>query len=62
MYLKDRERWVAFAFKAGADTHPHWYYGLMAHPEIQVEVGDETIDVHAEGLKGVERVHLSAVP
>jgi deazaflavin-dependent oxidoreductase (nitroreductase family) len=52
MYLKDGERYVVFASKGGADTHPDWYYNLVAHPDAQVEVGDETIDVHAEEIRG----------
>lgn len=54
MYLKDEERYVVFASKDGADTHPDWYYNLMAHPDVQIEVGDETIDVHAEKITGLE--------
>jgi deazaflavin-dependent oxidoreductase (nitroreductase family) len=54
MYLKDGERYVVFASKGGADTHPDWYYNLMAHPDVQIEVGDETIDVHAEEITGLE--------
>lgn len=54
MYLKDGECYVVFASKGGADTHPDWYYNLMAHPDVQIEVGDETIDVHAEEIAGLE--------
>ena len=54
MYLKDGERFVVFASKGGADTNPDWYYNLMAHPDVKAEVGDETIDVHAEEVKGGE--------
>jgi deazaflavin-dependent oxidoreductase (nitroreductase family) len=55
MYLQDGERYLVFASKAGADTNPDWYYNLKAHPEIQIEIGDETFDVHAEELYGPER-------
>jgi deazaflavin-dependent oxidoreductase (nitroreductase family) len=54
MYLKDEERYIVFASKGGADTHPDWYRNLMAHPDIQIEVGDDTLDVHAEDIKGRE--------
>jgi deazaflavin-dependent oxidoreductase (nitroreductase family) len=60
MYLKDGERYLVFASKAGADTHPDWYYNLKAHPDVQIEVGDETIDVHAEENIGLERDTLYA--
>ena len=55
MYLKDGNRFLVFASKSGADTHPDWYYNLKAHPDAQIEVGDEKIDVHAQELKGAER-------
>jgi deazaflavin-dependent oxidoreductase (nitroreductase family) len=55
MYLKDGERLLVFASKGGADTNPDWYYNLKAHPDIQIEVGDEKIDVHAHEVMGTER-------
>lgn len=58
MYLRDGERYVVFASKAGADTHPDWYENLKAHPDVQIEVGDDTIDVHAEEIPGPERERL----
>src|SRR5436853_3018264 len=48
MYLKDGERYVVIASKGGADTHPDWYFNPKTHPDVQIEVGHETIDVHAE--------------
>lgn len=47
MYLKDHERYVVFASKGDAPTNPDWYHNLKAHPNIQIEVGDEKVDVHA---------------
>jgi len=58
MYLRDGERYLIFASKAGADTHPDWYSNLKAHPDAQIEVGDETIDVKAEEIQGPERDRL----
>src|SRR5712664_1892029 len=54
MYLKDGERYLIFASKGGADTHPDWYHNLKSNPDLQIEVGDETIDIHAEEIKGRE--------
>jgi deazaflavin-dependent oxidoreductase (nitroreductase family) len=54
MHLKDGERYLVFASKGGADTHPDWYYNLRAHPDVQIEIGDETIDVRAEEITGRE--------
>ena len=47
VYLPDGDRFVIFATKSGAPTNPHWYHNLMANPEVQVEVGTETIPVRA---------------
>jgi len=44
-----------FASKAGGPHDPHWYLNLKAHPEAQVEVGSETIDVTAREVTGSER-------
>jgi deazaflavin-dependent oxidoreductase (nitroreductase family) len=54
MYLRDEERYLVFASKGGADTNPDWYHNLKAHPDIQIEVGDETIEVQAEEITGSE--------
>jgi deazaflavin-dependent oxidoreductase (nitroreductase family) len=60
MYLRDGERYLVFASKSGADTHPDWYHNLKANPDIKIEVGDETLDVHAEEIRGPERDKLYA--
>jgi deazaflavin-dependent oxidoreductase (nitroreductase family) len=60
MYLKDGDRYLVFGSKGGADTHPDWYLNLLANPDTQVEVGDETIEVHAEDIKGPEHDTLYA--
>jgi deazaflavin-dependent oxidoreductase (nitroreductase family) len=55
MYLADRDRYLVFATKAGADTNPAWYWNLAANPDVAIEVGDETITVRATELTGAER-------
>jgi deazaflavin-dependent oxidoreductase (nitroreductase family) len=47
VYLRDGDRYVIFATKGGAPSNPHWYHNLMAHPEVEIEVGTETIPVRA---------------
>jgi deazaflavin-dependent oxidoreductase (nitroreductase family) len=61
MYLKQGEHYLVFASKGGADTNPDWYHNLKAHQDIQIEVGDETIDVRAEEITGRERDTLYAL-
>jgi deazaflavin-dependent oxidoreductase (nitroreductase family) len=58
MYLREGERYLVFASKGGAPTHPDWYYNLKAHPDVQIEVGEEVIEVRAEEVRGPERDRL----
>ncbi|GAC1357007.1 MAG: nitroreductase family deazaflavin-dependent oxidoreductase [Ktedonobacteraceae bacterium] len=60
MYLRVGDRLLVFASKGGAPTNPDWYYNLLAHPEVTVEVGDETYDAIATSLTGEERDRLYA--
>jgi deazaflavin-dependent oxidoreductase (nitroreductase family) len=60
MYFKDDDRYMVFASNGGADTNPDWYHNLKAHPDAQIEVGDETIDVRAKEITGPERDQLNA--
>ena len=55
MYLRDGDRYVVFASKAGAPDNPDWYHNLAAHPDASIEVGDDVIEVHAEELPRAER-------
>jgi deazaflavin-dependent oxidoreductase (nitroreductase family) len=47
VYLPDGDRYVVFATKGGSPTHPDWYRNLMANPDVEIEVGTETIPVRA---------------
>ncbi len=60
MYLKDGNRYLVFASKGGADINPDWYHNLKAHPDVQIEVGEETINVRAEEITGTEHDKLYA--
>jgi deazaflavin-dependent oxidoreductase (nitroreductase family) len=60
MFLPDGSRYVVLASKGGADTNPDWYYNVLAHPDTVIEVGDETLQVHAEEVLGDERNELFA--
>jgi deazaflavin-dependent oxidoreductase (nitroreductase family) len=59
-YVKDGERYVIIASKGGAPTNPDWYYNLLAHPEVTIEVGSETYRVRAEVAPEPERSRLYA--
>ncbi len=57
-YLQDGDRYVVFASKGGAPTNPGWFHNLMAHPEVTIEVGADTLDVVATEAEGDERRRL----
>lgn len=60
MYLDlDGHRYV-FASKAGADTNPDWYWNLVAHPGVTVEVGTERYEANATPVTGGGRDRIYA--
>jgi deazaflavin-dependent oxidoreductase (nitroreductase family) len=60
MYMDNGDRLFVFASKGGAPTNPDWYYNLLAHPEVTVEVGKETYDAIATPVTGEERDRIYA--
>jgi deazaflavin-dependent oxidoreductase (nitroreductase family) len=59
-YYADGDRYLVFASKGGADTHPDWYLNLVAAPTAHIEVGTESFDVQVTELQGEERDRLYA--
>lgn len=55
MYLREGNRLFVFASKGGAPTHPDWYHNLLAHPDVTVEIGDQTYQAIAKPVTGAER-------
>jgi deazaflavin-dependent oxidoreductase (nitroreductase family) len=51
----DGDRLYVFASARGSAKHPDWYHNLIAHPEIVIERGTETIPVRATEVLGAER-------
>jgi deazaflavin-dependent oxidoreductase (nitroreductase family) len=60
MYLEDGDRVIVFATKAGAPTHPDWYFNLRANPVVRVELGPESFEARASEASGAEREDLFA--
>jgi deazaflavin-dependent oxidoreductase (nitroreductase family) len=50
--------YAVFASKGGAPTHPDWYYNLLAHPDVTIEVGSDTIPARARVAQGEERERI----
>ncbi len=57
-YTEDGDRLVIIASKGGADTHPDWYYNVVANPNVTIEVGTETYDAVATVEQEPERTRL----
>lgn len=58
MYIPDGDHLLVIASNAGAATHPDWYRNLLSHPEVTVEVGNETFKAIAAVAEGSERQRL----
>lgn len=55
VYRQEGETYYIFASKGGAPTNPDWYRNVVANPDATIEVGAESIAVHARLLTGDER-------
>jgi F420H(2)-dependent quinone reductase len=58
LYVPDGTSYAVIASKGGDPKHPGWYHNLMAHPDVEVQVGRKTIPVHARVAEGEERERL----
>jgi deazaflavin-dependent oxidoreductase (nitroreductase family) len=54
-FHRDGDRIVVVASKGGAPKHPDWYFNIVAHPDVEIELGTEN---------GIEKfaVHATPVP
>jgi deazaflavin-dependent oxidoreductase (nitroreductase family) len=55
MYRPVPGGYAVFASKGGAPTNPDWYHNLLAHPDVEAEIGTETREFHARVAAGAER-------
>ena len=60
VYLPGEDCVYVFATKGGSPVHPDWYFNLLAHPVVTVEIGTETYQATAETVTGPERDPLYA--
>lgn len=56
--FQDGDHYIITASKAGAENNPDWYYNLLAHPEITIEVGTAKFNVRAIVADEPERTTL----
>jgi deazaflavin-dependent oxidoreductase (nitroreductase family) len=50
--------YIVVASKGGAPQHPDWYRNLVAHPEVEVQVGTKKLKARARTATGDERARL----
>jgi deazaflavin-dependent oxidoreductase (nitroreductase family) len=60
MFHRDGGRVFVIASADAAPKDPQWYRNLVAEPQVQVEVGDETYPALAVPVEGAERDHTWA--
>ena len=53
--IPDGQSLYVFASAHGSEANPDWYHNLVAHPDIMIEKGTESISVRAIELHGEER-------
>ena len=58
MYVREDDRLLVIASNAGAPKHPDWYRNLVAHPDVTVEIGNETYAAQAVVSTGADRQQL----
>jgi len=54
-YTRTGDDYVVIASKGGSPEHPGWFHNLVANPDIEIEVGADTIPVRARVAEGDER-------
>jgi deazaflavin-dependent oxidoreductase (nitroreductase family) len=58
MYITDGGRPVVFASAGGSPKNPAWYHNLLVHPEVGVEIGEESFGAVAVVAQGAEHERL----
>jgi len=58
VFTTDGDRYVVIASNGGQPDHPQWYRNLVAHPDVEIEVGGDRLPVTARTATGAERDRL----
>ena len=57
-YSTDGNRLIIVGAAVGLPKHPAWYYNLLAHPNVTVELNGEQYRMHAVVAEAKERERL----
>jgi F420H(2)-dependent quinone reductase len=58
VYMPDGDAFLVVASKGGHPRHPGWLHNLRAHPDTEVQVGRERVEVHAREATASESERL----
>jgi deazaflavin-dependent oxidoreductase (nitroreductase family) len=58
IYGRDGERYLVVASYGGAPTHPDWYLNLRDDPDVEIQVGPDTMRARATTVDDAERERL----
>lgn len=58
IYQQRGNDYLVVASKGGADTPPYWYLNLVANPEVEVQVKDDTFSARARTATPEEKPDL----
>lgn len=58
LYLPDGADVVLVASKGGMAKSPSWYHNMMAHPEVDVQIGSDTRRMRARRATDAEKATL----
>jgi deazaflavin-dependent oxidoreductase (nitroreductase family) len=57
-FTREGDGFIVVASVGGAPRNPAWYHNLVAHPDIDVEAGGETVKMRVRVAEGAEREEL----
>lgn len=61
IYGRAGESYLVVASYAGRDRHPAWYLNLVEDPEVEIQVGAETLRARARTASDEEKPELWAI-
>lgn len=59
-YVRHEDSLLVVGSNLGGPRHPGWYYNLLAHPVVRVEVGTSSFEALAVPAEGARREELFA--
>ena len=58
LYVRDGDNYAVIASKGGDPKHPAWFHNITAEPDVEIQVGRETIPVRVRVAEGDERERI----